>query len=151
MTTAAQIRSAWSTKIWTHATVTAITTKIYDFDLKIESTKEAGRLRFNQEINFFTYLVTSKERLRLMGQREQEFAVEVSYYKRADVDGSNFNDIMNVLETITGLVRTELTSSWNSTVDYYRHQGEQPTIEQITIDGVAVWLGRFVYLGYKIL
>jgi len=149
MTTAAQIRTAWNTKIWTHASVTSITTKIYDFDLKIESTKEAGRLRYNQEINFFTYIVTSKERLRLMGQREQEFTVEVSYYKRADVDGSNFNDIMNVLETVTGLVRTELTSSWDSTVDFYRHQSEQPSITQITIDGVAVWLGRFIYLGYK--
>lgn len=151
MTTAAQIRTAWNAKIWTHATVTAITTKIYDFDLKIESTKEAGRLRYNQEINAFTYVVTSAERLRLMGQREQEFSVVVSYYKRADVDGSNYNDIMNVMETITGLVRTELTSSWNSTVDFYRHQPGQPQITEITIDGVPVWLGRYSYLGYKLL
>ena len=34
MTTAAAVRSAWSTKVWADASVTAITPQIADYDLR---------------------------------------------------------------------------------------------------------------------
>lgn len=147
MTTLAQIRAAWNTKIWTNATVTAITDKIYDYDVTTDSTFEQSKLRYNQEHNAFIYVCSKYERLGMMGTKYEEFEVDVRYYRKADVAGANHKIVLDTFETIIGLVRTELTHTWNSTVGAYRTQSSIPTISQILLEGLPVWLGNYKFFA----
>lgn len=149
MSTSAEIRAAWDTKIWTNTTITALTTKIYDYDITTQSTKETAKFYYNQEINFITYLVNRTQRIRLMGQVEQKFDVEIRAYKKADTEGVNYNALITQFETIDALIVSQLTGNWNSTVDYYQIQDAVPEVSLITLDGVQVWLGRYTYTGIK--
>lgn len=149
MSTSGEVRAAWDSKIWTNATITALTTKIYDYDITTGSTKETAKFYHNQEINFITYLVNRTQRLRLMGQVEQTFNVEIRSYKKADTDGVNYNDLITQFETIDSLIISQLTSTWDDTVDYYTIQSSVPEISLITLDGIQVWLGKYTYTGIK--
>lgn len=149
MTTSALVRAAWNTKIWTNATITALTAKIYDYDITTNSTKETAKFYHNQEINFITYLVNRTQRIRLMNQIEQRFSVEIRAYKKADTDGVNYNALITQFETIDALVISQLTTTWNSTMDYYTIQDSPPEISQITLEGIPVWLGKYTYTGIK--
>lgn len=149
MTTSAQVRSAWNTSVWSHSTLTSLTTKIYNYDVTTESTKEYSKFRESQEINFFTYLVSRAQRIRIMNQYEQIFTVDIRYYRKADVAGANYNTVIDAFETIDTRVVAGLTSSWGSTIDFYRIQDGPPAISQIQMEGVPVWLGIYKYFGYK--
>lgn len=149
MTTSAQVRTAWSDNIWDHTTIQALTTKIYDYDITTESTKEFTKLREDQQINCFTYVVSRAERILILNQTEHTFTVRIRYYRQADIPGVNFNDLITAFETISGLVVSELTSSWDGTVDFYRVQPEPPQISLIQMEGQPVWVGDFRYFGFK--
>lgn len=149
MTTAAQVRSAWLTNIFQNASITALTDKIYDYDVTLETTKEFSKLRYRQEINFMLYLVTVAQRVMMMGQYEQAFTVEIRYGKQADVAGTVFKAVADVFETIQTLVQTNLTGSWGSTVDYYRIQNGPPNIVQQEIENIPIWIGTLKYTGFK--
>jgi len=149
MTTSATIRSAWNSAIWTNTSITAMTEKIYNFEVLQLSTKETARLRFNQEINFFTYTVTRASRIRPMSQIEQKFDVDITRYLQADVAGDNYTQLLNDFETLDALVLSGLTSSWSSTVDFYRTQDGPPSVTLQEIEGVPVWVGRYKYTGFK--
>lgn len=147
MTTLAQIRSAWLANIWNHATIQAITTKIYNYDITLDSTFEYSKLRYNQEFNAFVYIVTKYERLGFGGTKYDEFEVEVRYYRKADVEGNNFNTVLETFETLFGLVRTQLSHTWGGTVGAYRTQESAPTLSQVTLEGVPVWLGTYKFFA----
>lgn len=149
MTTSAQVRAAWDSRIWQHATAQAITDRIFDFDLNLASTKEVARLRKDQEFNFFLYLVSRAERIRPMGQTEQTFNVDVSYYLEVDTEGDNFSAVVDTIETISGLVASQLTTSWNNTVDFYSLQSGPIEVTRETISGVPVWAAKYRFIGFK--
>lgn len=151
MTTNAQIRTAWNTYIWQNATIQAITDRIYDYDITVESAKEAAKLRYNQKINFFLYLVMRQSRPMIMGQHEQTFTVQVRYFKEMNVGGSHWNDVVDAFSTIDDLVISALTSTWNNTVDYYRTQDSPPALSLVTIEETSVWQGIFEYRGVKLI
>ena len=149
MTTIAQIKSAWSAAIWTNATITAMTDKIYAYDITTDSTKEFAKLRYQQQINAFTYEVFLAEQMRIMGQIKQQFDVKVTYYLQADVAGANHALVLSRFETLNGLVRSSLGSSWTSTVDYHQFQEAPVELSQTVLEGFPVWKGIYIYTGFK--
>lgn len=149
MSTLAQVRAAWDTKIWANAAISAITDKIFGFDLNLVSTKEVARLRYNQEVNFFLCLITKAERLRPMGQVEQTFTAEVRYYRNIDTSGANFAVATDAIETVSSLVDSQLGATWNSTVDFPRRQEGPLTIKRDQIASNPVWVATYKYLGIK--
>lgn len=151
MTTNAQIRTAWNTYIWQNATIQAITDRIYDYDITVESAKEAAKLRYNQKINFFLYLVMRHTRPMIMGQQEQVCTVQIRYFKEFDVGGTHWKDVVDSLQAVDDLVISALTSTWNNTVDYYRTQESPPTISLVTIEETSCWQGIFEYRGVKLI
>lgn len=149
MTTSAQIRSAWETAIWEHATVIAMTDRIYDYDLTFLSTKETARLRYEQEINFFQCLVSRGQELRISSQIRQLFTVSIIYARESNVDGSNYHAVIDNMETVDGLIQSQLGTTWSGTVDYYQLQNGPPTIQERLIDSKPVWVSEYKYLGFK--
>lgn len=149
MTTSAQVRTAWQTYIWDNVSLTNLTPNIYSYDITTESTKEMSKLRHNQEINFITFIISRAQTIRMMGQIEQRFNVDIRYYKEANITGSNFNAVVDVFETIDSLVVSGLGVRWNSTVDYYQIQENPPNIQKITLENKPVWSGLYQYVGYK--
>lgn len=149
MATSTSIRSAWATGIFANSSITAMTDKIYNFEVLELSTKETARLRFEQEINFFIYLTTRAQRIRAMGQIEQVFTVEVRRYLEADVAGLNYTKLIDNFETLDALVLSGLTSTWSNTVDFYKTQDGPPEVRLEEIEGVKVWLLTYKYFGFK--
>lgn len=149
MSTAAQVRAAWLAAVMGHASVTSITDKIYDYDVTLESTKEFSKLRYDQALNFFLYLVTKANKVLMMGQYQETFTVEIRHVREADVPGANWKLVESAFETITGLVQTGLTGSWSNTVDYYRVQEGPPTIVAQQLEGLPVWSGSYKFFGIK--
>ena len=155
MSTPAQIRAAWLAGIWNHATVQAYTTKIYDYDITLKSQKEAAKFRHNTLINFFTYLTTRGHQFPEIGGLSSSaivhfsYQVEIRHYLEAGTEGDNFNAVIDRLAAIDGLVVTQLGSTWDGVVDFYRPQQEPPTVTLIELDNKSVWLGVYRYFAER--
>lgn len=152
MTTSAQVRAAWAAKVWSHATITAITTKIHAYDvLSIADESEAhkSKLKYAQEINSIQYTVHKMRTFEMTGKEQQLFDVNITIYRSADITGANFNAIEDTAETINTLVSSELGSTWNGTVDYYRTEDRAIEITDSRLDDVPIWIGQFKYQGFK--
>lgn len=149
MTTQAQVRSAWQISVFNNPTIQAITPKIYPYDVTKQSTKEILKFRYNQEVNFITYIVKRSQQMMIMGQIAQAFEVELSYYKVADTDGVNFNSVLDFFESLDTIVISGLGQTWGGIIDYYQTQEQSIEIEQIDLEGEAIWLGRYKYIGFK--
>lgn len=147
--TNATVRAAWAASVFANASITALTDKIYDYDVTLESTKEFSKLRYRQELNFFTYVVTRAERVMIMGQTEQIYTVRVRYTRQADVAGTVYKIVSDAFETIQDLARTALTTTWGSTIDFYRVRNGPPNIVQQTLENLSVWVGELDFMGYK--
>lgn len=145
------VRTAWNAGVWTHASITTISPKIYAFDLPITTGFELGQIRHNQEINFFLYLVSYTEIPIAVRQMEARFRVQVQYYREHNLTGSNYNAAVDALYTLHARVRAGLGNSWSSTVDYHETPREprQPSI--VSIDARPVWKVETNFDGVKIL
>lgn len=150
--TSSTIRSAWNTAVWSHATIQAMTTSIYNYDITQQSSKETDKFFFSQEINFFTYITTRRQvptggGLGANKQRMYEHDVLVRYYRQYDTTGSNFNAVIDNLESLENIVRTQLGTKWSDNVTFYRlmESGNQP--ELVELINQPVWLGTQLYRG----
>lgn len=161
MTTSAQVRTAWNTRVWTNATVTAITDKIYSFDIADSGALTGGQaelLRYQAQVNFFAYTVTRGRTSPQLtaggasGGLRYTFDVSVAYYLQKDQGQSdtNYNAVVDRLETIDGLVVSQLGKRWDSTVDFYEQTGAQEP-QLIQLDEKEVWRGVITYRAVKTL
>ncbi len=160
MSSSAAVRAAWNTAIWTHATVTAITTSIYAYDIiqDLDSKKEVSRLYYNQKINFFMYqVVRSRTTPELRGGTSniEHYAYEVlvSYALERDLaetttSSAHYNTVIDRLETVDGLVLSQLGKTWGNTVQYGDMQTVNPP-KLVKLDGKECWLGSNLYVGKK--
>jgi hypothetical protein len=149
MSTGAQIATAWNLKVFTHASVTAISSSAYDYDYTQRSQKERGLLRHEQEVNFFTYIITTNDREKALGGYERSFDVEVNYYLEKDTDGSNYKEVNSAFETIRSLVLSELSSDWFTTVDFSRLPERTPDITDLEVAGKDCWRGTQTFTATK--
>ena len=159
MTTPAQVRAAWKAKVFDHATVQALTSKIYDFDLQSLAEVSSAHLaltKFETEINFIQYQVQKRRAWKQSSQsggtkvQSEQFVVTVRYILDAKMDtsGTNYNALETNLDTICGLVNSSLGITWNGTVEYYEFQLEEATIIPELLNDVPVWVGEYQFLGH---
>ena len=110
---------------------------------------------YNQAINFFTYLVnrtrvTQEIRGASSSVQRYEFDVTVNYYLQKDLTDSaqNYNNVIDRLETVDGIVISGLGATWSSTVNHYEMSGIlTPTL--IELDDREVWRGGYQYKAVK--
>ena len=154
MYTSESIRNAWQDKIWEHGDVKAMTSRVFLYDVSIDSAFDVANLYHGAPgkyptINFFLCLVRRQHEPLIMGNTRYTFQVQVQYYLQQEENSSNtYNTLGDRLEIVDSLVRTELTGDWDATVDFY-NGGVPQDISVVTIDDKACWRGGFTYIGTK--
>ena len=154
MSTSEDVRNAWKDKVWEHKSVQAMTSRVFLYDVSVDSTFDVGNLYHATPgkyptINFFLCLVRRQHEPLIMGNTRYTFQVQVQYYLQQEESSSNtYNTLVDRLETVDSLVRAELTGNWDNTVDFY-NGGVPQDISVVTIDDKACWRGGFTYLGTK--
>lgn len=154
MNTSEDVRNAWKDKVWEHKSIQAMTSRVFLYDVSVDSTFDVGNLYHGTPgkyptINFFLCLVRRQHEPLIMGNTRYTFQVQVQYYLQQEESSSNtYNTLVDRLETVDSLVRTELTGNWDDTVDFY-NGGVPQDISVVTIDDKACWRGGFTYLGTK--
>jgi hypothetical protein len=152
MSTASGVRTVWNTYVFAHSTVTALTTKIYNYDiveLASRSQTHDAKLLYNQVYNFIQYRVTKTRQFGLTNKAIYTFPVTIQYYKEADIDGTNFNAVEDAWETIHTRVYSGLGTTWQGQVDYYQIVQTAPEINLVTINDRACWRSQYQYLGIQ--
>ena len=153
MSTPAQVRAAWDAAIWTHATITALTTSIFDYDARAladVSEEHAAALKYSQEINFFQYLVSKdREFDKISSGVTYRHVVTIQYFKQADLYTDYYNDIEDAFETITDLVQSQLQRTWSGTVAFWDVQSGSSDIALDQIEGLPVWVGQYSFIGIE--
>ena len=147
--TQADVRNLWDTEIAQSLTILALTDRIYNRDLTTKALSEDAALRYEQSVNFFNYIVRRWVEAQIGGTYVYRFMVDVFYTHedRADIDA--YNKVLDGLETIEGLVRSELGSRWGGLVDDYQLQQQPIEITETSINNVVCWRGHQVYTAFK--
>lgn len=141
MSTAAQVRTAWKTKIFDNATVQAITTSIYDQRMERDgSTSQLALLKYQQEYNWIEYTVQRFPNGGAIGQRRWEYVVNVSLHRELQPNSDNHEITLDNMETISNLVISQLGYTWNSTVDRWIDVAAAPSVDELDIGGKRIVL-----------
>jgi hypothetical protein len=155
MSTSAQVSTAWGSAIFAHASITAFSTQIYNFDIA-DDKSEAQEVLFrnSQAISFIQYLTVRGEKFgetsETLGRvATYDYQVQISAYRTADINGVNWAAVRDLFDTLFPLVISELGTTWSSTVDYWRPQDGAARIEQILIDDTPVWRGTKSFFATK--
>jgi len=154
MSSSADVRTAWQEKVWADKAVGAMTSKTFMYDVSVDSAFNMAELYYAAPnkyptINFFLCLVRRRHEPLIMGNTRYTFQVTVQYYLQQEESSSNtYNTLVDRLETVDNLVRSNLGGSWDGTVDFYNGATPQD-ISVVTIDNKACWRGGFVYTGTK--
>lgn len=150
-TTIQNVKDAWNSAIFEHGSIQALTTKIYDYDVLVESEKENSKLYFAQEINFCVYRVErSPMQYQITRGRHYDFNVTISYYKEYSAGADNQDSVSDFFETLDGLVTSELGISWDGVVTYMNPQKDPIKLENLELDKKTIWKGQVQYTGRKI-
>jgi hypothetical protein len=140
------IETAWIDKIWQNLTILNITDKIHNFEITDTSQFELDQLSFNQELNYFEWVVTRAIQYQPIGAENEavcKIMVEIRYTRQKDTTGENWRSVRDVFSDLITLVHSELGSSWDSTVDFYTHQQDPADITTDLINDVPCWRGTY--------
>lgn len=154
MPSSSEVRIAWDEKVLSHKKVTSITSRRFLYDVSVDSAFNMAELYYGAPgqmptINFFLCLITRQHQPQIMGNTRYTFQVRLEYYLQQEESSSNtYNTLVDRLETVDDLVRSELTGDWNGTIDFY-DGGVPQEISVVTIDDKACWRGGFTYVGTK--
>lgn len=156
MTTSAEVRAAWKTKVFDQAALQAITGKGLFFDplQDLSSTTERKLVTHATETNFFHLTVHrtrfNKEIKGTGTDSRHEFTVRAFYTieKNPGVDDRRFNGVVDALEAMDDLVRSSLGKTWNSTVDFYEMVAIQET-QILVVGDLTLWRGGYQYRAVK--
>lgn len=143
------IEEVWQTTMWEHPTIVAITPKIYQYDISVQSELDFDLLCHEAEVNFFLSKTIRRSEPILSQQTRYTFQVEVSYYlQQADIAQNTYRTVRDRLETLDDLVRTAMGKTWGDTVNFW--QGGVPTaIREIEISERVCWTGAITYTAFK--
>jgi len=141
------VRQAWRDKIWTHSQVRALTEKVLEHDLSEDSHKEISQTRHNQKINFFGFRVRRRIQTLLNRKLRYYYVVDISYTRWADPDGTNYNAVLDGIELVVDLVRSELGSTWNGQVEDSVPQATVPNITVVSLGEEKVYRAEFTFEG----
>ena len=141
MSTAAQVRAAWKSKIFDNATVQKITTSIYDQRMERDgSTSQLALLKYEQQYNWIEYTVQRFPNGGAIGQRRWEYIVTVTLHRELLPNSDNHELTLDNMETISSLVISQLGYTWNSTVDRWIDVASEPSIDELDIGGKRIVL-----------
>lgn len=152
MSTPSDIRSKWNSLVWSHASITALTTKIYNYDVVERSQFESEKFYYQGKVNFFQYLVTRGEDPdETMTNRVMYLhSVLVQYYLEADTAGAMYNNAIDRMATLYDTVESELGRDWDGVVSYYQRQSAPPVPELAEVDGRSAWMIQAEFTGYDV-
>jgi hypothetical protein len=154
MTTSLQVRTAWSTKLLNHSAVEAFTTRAYTYDVSLDNEFDVSKLYHAPlsgapTVNFVLCLVTRQQEPLVIQNTRYTFQVRLEYYlQQEDIGSSTYNTLIDRLETMDDLVRTQLGGTWDGTVDFYSG-GTPSDITVVQIDKRSCWRGAYLYSGIK--
>ena len=154
MSTNALVRTAWQENVFAN-----IDQGLTSYSRKIELTsQEEIELVYTDDtkkILYWTYVVNSTWKYYYMGTgnnnaREVGFKVEIEHIREKEEGGDDtaFNAVLDAFETLGGLVRTNLSATWDGTVDLWNEPSEVE-IDSITIEGRHCWRGKQIYKATK--
>lgn len=153
-TKSSEIRAAWVDKIWENKSILQMTNRIFLHDVSVDSSFDMAGLYYSTPstlpaINFFLCLIVRRQEPLIMGNTRYTFQVRVEYYvQQEELVSNSYNTLIDRLEVVDDLVRTELTGDWDGTVDFYSG-GTLTDVTVVTIDDKACWKGGIVYIGTK--
>lgn len=145
----ADIEAVWLTAIWSHRTILDMTPIFFPYDVSVESEFDLDRLCYEGQVNFFLAKTQRLAEPLIINQTRYTFGVEVQYYlQQADISENTYPIVRDRLETLDDLVRSELSKTWEGTVDY--SPGGRPTpLRQVPIGGRQCWTGGIAYTAIK--
>ncbi len=145
MTTSAAIDAVWLSTIWNSATIQALTTKIFQYDIIQDSETEIVKFYQDGEVNAFMALTSQSAKYIGASVTSTEIQVAVDYFRQKDPSGANWTAARGNMETLYNLVVSALGTTWGSTVAFWVGQEKPLEITETDIKGVKCWRARFVY------
>lgn len=146
--TLSAVRESWQS-LFEDSQIYEITPNFYFYDILDDSETDIAKYKHNQEINFFICLISKSYQYKAFGETLETYRVEIKYYKEDNKSGTNQNAIKDALETVVSRVRAVLGVTWLNSVDFYDIEQNQINLENITLAGEEVWLGRVFLNGIK--
>lgn len=144
----ADVRGAFFDGVFADSAIKAVTERFFDFDPTILSQSEAGRLRWQQEINYVFLKVTTRTEDRVM-QRDIRVQVDVQYVRRADPRGNNYTKVLDFMELLDSKIEDTMGFNWDGSVSAWTRGQQQPVVTQGIIMNEPVNRAVFTYLGLK--
>lgn len=153
-TTIAALEAAWLA-VWESSTILSLTDKIHTYQITQDSAKELEDLMFegadgSGEVNFIEALSSRTVTHGETGRKNYTYKVQVNYYRKKDTEGNSWKEVRDFFDTLYTAVTTELSTTWDATVDFFEPQEDAAEISEFTIDKEPVWRGTYTYTGFKI-
>lgn len=148
------IRALFQSQVFDHASITAITSKVYNYDIVVTIDNDLTALMYNQKINFFSYQALrsiSYEASSNNGNANDygyNYEVQISYYLEAENNSNAYNLAIDRMETVEDLIHSELGINWDDNVDVMT-QIQTGLPELVTIQDVECWKITQLYSGLK--
>jgi hypothetical protein len=145
MVASSTIDATWRALVLDVSSVQIVTPKIYQYDITRDSEKELAALRYEGKINFITCLTSKTESYIGMNAISEKFTVALEVYRQKDPSGTSWAQVRDTLETIDALVKSALGNTWDGNIAFWERQKDPPAIDEIVIDSVGCWHGKFLY------
>jgi hypothetical protein len=146
MTSIPDVETVWSEKIFQHEDLLAISSNVIDHEYRQDSNAELEELY--QEgtdgigrLNFWEYVITKAEEVTEVGGQSRpqyQFNVDVQYTLEQDVAGTAQKIVVEAIETLCGLVRSELGGTWSTLDAKIANQVTPEPVQKDEINGTTV-------------
>ena len=149
MSTLVEVRAAWN-NVLSDSTVTDYTERVYNYDIiNTEGVSEGHEAQFMDDgyINFVQFVTTVDREFVSTNEVQEIFTVSITYYRGIDIDGDNSKSASEFFDDLFNVVRSELGTSWDSTIDFYTME----SVSRLTqvIDNKNTWVATQNYVGIK--
>ena len=149
MSTLVEVRAAWN-NVLSDSTVTDYTERVYNYDIiNTEGVSEGHESQFMDDgyINFVQFVTTVDREFVSTNEVQEIFTVSITYYRGIDIDGDNSKSASEFFDDLFNVVRSELGTSWDSTIDFYTME----SVSRLTqvIDNKNTWVATQNYVGIK--
>ncbi len=157
MSSSSAVASAWNLFVFENATIQAITSKIYAFEVDKGSEAALAQAMEGQKVNFIEYVVTRTPVAYELGNATEaqfEFLVEIRYTLEQQtvgetIGGTNHIAMRDFYDTLLGVVSSSLGQTWNGTVDYFEYPTEQPQITAEDVASIQCWRSVYRFKGVQ--
>ena len=151
MSSLASVRTAWAA-VLANSTITGYTNRLYDYDIvSTEAVSQVGHdANFMQAgyVNFAQFVFSKTHNFEMTCQVRETFNVDISYYYQVDIDGDTFKSCTDFFDDLFTVVRSELGTSWDSTIEFYTM--EDVAVNPGLLTDKQVWIATQRYIGKNV-